>query len=336
MRIEIVTPAPKGSRTGNRVTAERWRGLLRSLGHRVTIVGPDVDGAALDADLLIAIHARKSAAPLRAYRSRRPEGRLIVALAGTDLSEDLGVSPEEDPGTPMPPSAAERRTEALASLVAADRIVALQPLALLELPPDLRGKGRTILQSALPLRQPPPRARRGLPLVVVGHLRAVKDPLLPAQALRLLPARSRIRIAHFGAALEAECADGARAAMAADPRYRWLGERPRGVVRRAIARAHALLHPSRAGGGANTVGEAIVLGTPVIASAVAGNIGLLDGDYPGLFPAGDPVAFAALLARFEGEPAYRELLGERCRVLAERHRPEREREAWRALLAELD
>lgn len=327
MRIAIATPAPSGSRTGNRVTAERWRGILRSLGHQVSVHDPGSRSAGresrtslLGADLLIALHARKSLGALREFREASPGGRAVVGLAGTDLSEDL---------------VADRRAEVLEAFELADRIVALHPLAALEVPEPHRAKVRVILQSALPLARPPPRARRSVALVVVGHLRPVKDPRLPAEALRLLPPASRIRITHYGAALDGDSLAGARAAMAADPRYRWLGERPRGEVRRAIARAHALLHPSLAEGGANTVGEALVLGTPVIASAVPGNLGLLGADYPGVFPPGDAPALAALLGRFESDPALRTRLGELCRALAERHRPEREAEAWSALLAEL-
>jgi hypothetical protein len=37
MNIFMACPAPRQSRKGNRVTAERWAGLLRGLGHRLTI-----------------------------------------------------------------------------------------------------------------------------------------------------------------------------------------------------------------------------------------------------------------------------------------------------------
>ena len=58
MQICLVTPAPLGARGGNRVTAERWARLLRGLSHRVRVVTAYTGGPA---DLLVALHARKSA-----------------------------------------------------------------------------------------------------------------------------------------------------------------------------------------------------------------------------------------------------------------------------------
>jgi glycosyltransferase involved in cell wall biosynthesis len=50
-------------------------------------------------------------------------------------------------------------------------------------------------------------------------------------------------------------------------------------------------------GGANVIAEAAQLGTPVLASRVAGNVGMLGRAYPGYFPLGDDRALARLMAR---------------------------------------
>ncbi len=319
MKIAIVTPAPPRARNGNRVTAERWRRILRKIGHDVSIVLPEADA---DAAVLIAVHARKSHGAIERFHTRFPERPVIVALAGTDLSEDFVTQ-------------GARRSQVLASLGIARWIIALHPLVAVEVPLDYRDRVRVILQSAVPLAHPPERSQRHLDMVVVGHLRPVKDPFLPARALQWLPARSRVRIVHYGRALDPSMLEAVRAAMASDPRYLWKGEQPRGEVRQGIARAHALIHPSIAEGGANTVSEALVLGTPVLASAIPGNLGLLGLDYPGVFPVGDAEALARLLLRFEAEPLFRAILRERCEAIGERHRPEVELEAWKRLLADL-
>src|SRR3712207_4222197 len=89
MKVFLVCPAPPGSRKGNRVTAERWAGFLRELGHRVRI-GGDWDGT--PCDVLLALHARKSHPAVKRYRRERPAGPLVVALTGTDLYQDLAHS----------------------------------------------------------------------------------------------------------------------------------------------------------------------------------------------------------------------------------------------------
>ena len=50
-------------------------------------------------------------------------------------------------------------------------------------------------------------------------------------------------------------------------------------------------------GGAHVVMEAVRSGTPVLASRVAGNVGMLGADYAGYFEHGDAAALAALLER---------------------------------------
>ena len=60
---------------------------------------------------------------------------------------------------------------------------------------------------------------------------------------------------------------------------------------------------SRLEGGANVVSEAIVLGVPVLASNIPGNVGMLGADYPGYYTCGDAKALARLMGRAESEPA---------------------------------
>lgn len=315
MRIDITSPAPPGTRLGNRVTAQRWARLLRELGHQVAIVG-QWDGQ--PADVLVALHALKSAPSIERWRRERGDDPLVVALTGTDVYGDL-----------------QRSRRAQRAVEAATLLVALQGHAPRELPAHVRPRARVIVQSAV---RPPgahaPSERR-FEVVVLGHLRAVKDPLRAALAARLLPATSRLRVVHLGGALTPGDARRARAEVAANPRYRWLGEAPRWVALRRLARARALVVTSRSEGGANVVCEAIACGVPVITSAIPGSLGILGDDWPATYPAGDTAALAALLRRAEEEPAWLADLARRCRRLAPLVRPSAEKAAWRDLLSEL-
>jgi glycosyltransferase involved in cell wall biosynthesis len=204
-----------------------------------------------------------------------------------------------------------------------------------ELPKHLRPKARVVYQS---VPTPTFRARRRadvFEVCVLGHLRPVKDPFRTAEAARLLPPSSRVRVLHLGAALSADMAKRARAEEAANPRYRWLGERPRWQALRTLARCRLLSLTSELEGGANVISEALAVSVPVVSSRIAGSVGLLGEDYPGYFPFGDTKALAALLRRAETDaPFYRELTT-RCRRLRVLFRPARERHAWARLLQEL-
>ena len=315
MRICIVTPAPRGSRYGNRVTAQRWARLLRELGHRVVIAQ---EYRRSQCDVLIALHARRSAPSIARFHRLHPERPLVLCLTGTDLYKDIRSS-----------ATAQR------SLELATRLVTLQPLGEQELPEHLRPKVCSILQSVRPTpERPPPRAST-FDVCVVAHLRPVKDPFRAAMASRLLPASSRLRVLQVGGAMSAAMEARARTEEARNPRYRWLGELPRWGTRRTIARSQALVLSSRLEGGANVVSEAVVEGTPVLASHIAGSVGLLGEDYPGYFPVGDTRALAQLLHRVESEPAFLQELREWCAARAAHFRPDREREAWEALLREI-
>ena len=76
MRILIVTPAPRFSLKGNRVTAERWAGVLRELGHDVDIALTYHDQ---DCDLLVALHALKSYPSMCRFRDRHARTHRLLS-----------------------------------------------------------------------------------------------------------------------------------------------------------------------------------------------------------------------------------------------------------------
>jgi putative glycosyltransferase (TIGR04348 family) len=329
MKICLVTPAPSGSRKGNRVTAERWARLLRDLGHRVNVT---VEYCSQRCDLLIALHAFKSHPSIRRFREQRPDDPLVLCLTGTDLYGDIHTQPE-----------------ARTSLELATRLVVLQPLGLDELPQSLRSKVRVIYQSMPRLsggRKPPETSLGGLTppargaddlfeVCVLGHLRPVKDPFRTAWAARLLPVSSRLRVLQIGAALSDDMAEQARREQAGNPRYRWLGERPRRQALRLLSRCRLLVLTSQLEGGANVISEALALGVPVVASRIAGSLGLLGADYAGYFPVGDTQALSDLLHRAETDTDFYDTLCAQCAQRRPLFEPARERQSWQELLREL-
>jgi putative glycosyltransferase (TIGR04348 family) len=314
MHIFIVTPAGRKSRSGNRNTAVRWAALLRDSGHSVTV---DTVWDELAADLMIALHARRSHDSIARYRCLHPHAPLVLALTGTDLYRDIAFD-----------------ADAQASMRMADRMIVLQEMGPCELSPELRAKTRVIYQSAEPLARARPLSRC-FEVGVIGHLRAEKDPFRSALAAFHLPMDSHIRIVHLGAALSAEFEQEARRLMAEQPRYHWLGERPHWQVRRILARLRALIISSRMEGGANVASEALAAGVPVIGSNIPGNIGMLGQEYEGYYPLEDEHALAELLSRFEADSRFRHRIEAQCAARKVLVSVERERAALAALVAEL-
>lgn len=279
MRIALVTPAGPGTRSGNRHTALRWAAFLRKASHRVNVA---VRWSGERADLMLALHARRSHNSIKRFPREKP---LVLALTGTDVYRDIHHS-----------------AEARESLELADRLIVLQPKAAEELPPRLRGKVRVVVQSSSTLLRHRP-VERSFRVCVIGHLREEKDPLRTLLALKHVSPSLPLQVVHLGAAL-----DPALIPDTNDPRYRWLGSVPHARALRWLASSHAMVISSRMEGGANVVCEALRIGVPVIASRISGNVGLLGSGYGAYFPCGDERALARLLTRaFTDQAFYRRL-----------------------------
>jgi len=313
-KIAIVTPARAGSRTGNRHTAARWATMLRGAGHRVTVL---TQWQGERCDLLVALHAKRSHASVLRYRAAQPSGPLAVVLTGTDLYRDL-------------PASAEARR----SLEFADRIIVLQDEAPRLLEPRLRRRTRVVFQSADPpvRHEPPP---RGLCVAVIGHLREEKDPFRAAAALAHLPAHAGVQVVQLGAALVPGMRREATRWMAREPRYRWLGSVTHAHALAWLAKSHLLVVSSRMEGGANVIAEAARIGTPVLASRVPGNVGMLGRNYPGYFPLGDGRALASLILRMRSDAGYALRLRRALRARRKLFAPGAERAALLRALAPL-
>ncbi|MDB5816715.1 MAG: glycosyl transferase group 1 [Rhizobacter sp.] len=338
-----MTPALADANNGNWQTAQRWAGMLGAA-YRVRLASSWTEG---DDDLLIALHARRSAPSMAAWEraprqagtaseapptrgpvdrgavsddrhwpARRPS---ILVLTGTDLYRDIADD------------ASSQR-----SIDSADRLVVLNEVGARQLPAPLRPKSTVVLQSCTgrPTLTKPTSHLRAL---MVGHLREEKSPTTYFDAARLLADRADIRLDHIGSALDPDLGAQAIALTNDAPHshYHWLGALSHEATRRRIQRAHVLVHPSRMEGGAHVVTEAVRSGTPVAASRIDGNVGLLGEHYDGYFPVGDAAALATLLRRLREEPAMLKRLCEQCDARAPLFDPAREQAALQALVADL-
>ena len=313
MYIILITPAPAGSRAGNRATAERWARLLEREGHRVKIV---TDYRDEPCDLFIALHAWRSHQAVKSFKKEHPDTPVIVALTGTDIYDHQYGFPEET----------------LGSMARADCLIGLHHRVKIDIPPHLSEKLATVLQSA----DQPKRSRGETPdhflVSVIGHLRDEKDSLRAALASRLLPDDSTIKVVNAGKAHSPEWERRTLEEEAVNPRFEWLGEVDKQDIQALMLRSRLMVISSMMEGGANVVSEACRAGLPVIASDISGNVGLLGDDYPGYFKTGDEQNLARLLAKVE---AYPELLAEltrRISLLAADFTPETEQASLAAAI----
>lgn len=323
--VVIVSPALAAANNGNWQTARRWREFLApACDVRIALQWSPADAAG--ETVMLALHARRSAESIAAWSAVHGSGGLAVVLTGTDLYQDIADDPQ-----------AQR------SLQLADRLVVLQELGAQALPAPLRSKTRVIFQST-PSQSAAAKPTTVLRAVMVGHLRAVKSPETLFQAARLLAEREDICIEHIGDALDPPLGAEALATQRDCPNYRWLGPLPHDETRERIRRAHVLVHASAMEGGAHVIMEAVCSATPVLASRIPGNVGMLGSDYEGYFGHGDAAGLAALLLRCRlgqaggGESPSGPLLDRleaQCRLRAPLFAPDAERTSLLRLVADL-
>lgn len=331
IRVVIATPALADANNGNWQTARRWQRLLsRRHDARIVRVWPDDQAVAHPShdQVLLALHARRSADSVAAWAQQHGSCGLGLVLTGTDLYRDIASD-----------------ASAQQSLALARALVVLQERAIDSVPPSHRVRARVIFQST-GTRQTLTKTQRHLRVVAVGHLRDEKDPLTLMRAAEGLRGEPGLFIDHLGAALDPTLGAAAQRTEASGAPYRWLGARSHADTVRRIQRAHLLVHMSRIEGGAHVVMEAACSGTPVVASRIDGNVGMLGADYPGYFAPGDAQALAALLRRCRDELTGRvepvragsglmATLAHQCAARAELFSPQREQAALEQLVMDL-
>ena len=266
---------------------------------------------------MIALHARRSAPSIHAWALQNPHKPLVLVLTGTDLYRDI-------------------QTDALAqqSLKLATHLVLLQDAGLAVLPAALRRKARVIYQSA-PRLQPAVKPKHRFKVVMVGHLRDEKDPATFIKAASLCRLKN-IRFEQIGDGLDPALAHLATEAAAQHAHYRWLGGLPRGQTRQHIKRARVLVNCSLMEGGAHVILEAVQSGTPVLASNISGNVGMLGADYLGYFDVGDAVGLSNLVGRCATDPAFLASLQQQCALRADLFAPATEKRLVLSLVDDLN
>lgn len=302
---------------GNQTTSKRLSKHLQELGHSVVVCKEFSQG---EFDLLIALHARRSARSIRRFHKLYNHLPIILILTGTDLYHDI-----------------RSNQSAMDSLEYATRLVTLQRLGPLELSPRMRQKTRSIIQSATEI--PTPKITNSsdnqFQIAVVGGLRPVKDPFRTALAVRTLPKDSSVMVVHVGPAMSPQMEKRALIESERNPRYQWIGERSYPATRKIIRESNLLVLSSRSEGGANVLCESISDSTPILASRIPGSVGILGEDYPGYFPTGDTIELSRMISLAEKDPAFIQGLHRYCHSLKKLVSPEVEKMAWNYLLEEV-
>jgi len=312
MRVLVTTPYGVDSLQGNTVSAKRIASLLEEAGLESVVVSDGDDFS--NTDVLIALHARKSAHFIDDYLSKNPRGKVLLYLTGTDLYADIPNG-----------CAICQRTMQLA-----DKLVVSQEASLNSVPDQFHSKTEVIYTS-IELPEVVSTEVDEVPLIsCVGHLRAVKKPLMGVKAMQLIEGDLQLKL--LGNVVDEDLGAEAHMWQKKDERFQWLGCVSHEKTMEWVSRSVATLNTSVMEGGANSVGESIVLGVPVLASNIEGNVGMLGEDYDGYFSAESEAELAELMQRVIYDEVFLEHLREQVRKRSVKFTRENEKRGWLDLI----
>ena len=164
-------------------------------------------------------------------------------------------------------------------------------------------------------------------------MREVKNPFYTIR--NIVKTDLPVQVIHIGSALSPEMKKMAKQWEQDDPRYTWKGNLSHEQTLQIIQDSDLLSHTSLMEGGANVIAESISLSTPVIASLVDGNRGMLGEDYTGYFDLENPNQFLSLINKTVTDKQFYQTLQTQCEHLAEQFTPEKEQESLKTLLENL-
>lgn len=313
--VLIHSPYPRQPSQGNAVTAKRMTALLSDGGLDVAI--HERGDAPHQAHCLIALNARKSAAEIADFHRRQPESPIIALLTGTDVNHQDMLEPESE----------TRRALELCSA-----IVSLHDGFSHRIPSHLLGKTGVIYPSVQLPESLRHQSSDRTDIVIAGNFRVEKNPTLMMQAARNL----RDAPIHFHAYGQGGDYQVELEKTAAEcPNFHFHGVQDHDVVMGKMQTAHVLLNTSTEEGGANAICEAIVIGLPVIASRIAGNIGMLGEDYGGFFPTKDVAGLTEILSHSANDPDFYLSLIQQIAARAPLFSYQKEQQAWCELVGRM-
>lgn len=312
MHVLVSSAYPLSSPKGNSITAKRIVRLLQGAGHTAEAIHTDMPPCA---DAMIALHATKTLTTSKRFKACCPNSKLIIYLTGTDLYKDL---PSNKP-------------EFFEALDLADHLVVSQKASLESVPKSYHHKTSYVPASVLLPEEVAVPAPSENSVLLAAHLRPVKNPFLINKALDLLP-DSDVHAFTLGAALDPVMAQQANNWHNHDARFEWLDNVPYQEALSWMRQVDYTLNTSHSEGGSNAVSESIMLGTPVLASRIEGNVGLLEDDYLGYFEPDNAQSLADLLQRAITDSNFKDQLHEQTLALQSKFLPEKEVAGWLSLI----